>query len=210
MFQLNNSLKSQPVDKKILAFTSLKKDSIGKKVIVSPIIYPSVFKKYLKTKETVKRSKLGLVILNIKEQQLTIVKTPPGVPYSSDLIKILSLTTCQKVLFIGAIGGLDKNIKIGDIVSPSIGNIYSVKSFLENEGLFKKLKKRGILGIDLETQGIAKIAKKSKLKIKGLYIVTDLPLEYPFHKNLTDRQKNKLSKAWQQLPQKALEVIERW
>jgi purine-nucleoside phosphorylase len=198
------------VDNKIKAFTSLKKKEIGKKVIVTPIIYPSIFKKLIKVKEKIKRSKLGLVVLNIKEKQLTIIKTPPGSPYSSDLVKVLSLTTCQKVLFVGAIGGLDKSLRIGDVVGLSLKKISSVKSFLESEELFKKLRKRGILGIDLETQGIVKILKKSKLKARGLYIVSDLPLDYPFHKKLTSKLKTKLLKAWRKLPQMALEEIEKW
>ncbi len=50
--------------------------------------------------------------------KMTYIKTGIGAPSLMDVLLCLGLTLCKRVIFIGSVGSLDKNIGIGDIVIP--------------------------------------------------------------------------------------------
>jgi purine-nucleoside phosphorylase len=50
--------------------------------------------------------------------QITYIKTGIGAPVLMDALLSLGVTRCKKIIFIGSVGSLDKNIHIGDIVIP--------------------------------------------------------------------------------------------
>jgi uridine phosphorylase len=175
------------------AFFGIRPSAIRETVIISPIIYPAQFEKVAGKKGKHYKSILGYLVANFKG--LTFIKTPMTQGAVSDLVFLLKMTKCSKVIFLGAIGGLEKGLKIGDIFVTKKGtDIYSVKSIHEEtkEKLFS-LKRRGIFGIDFETRAFFGAAKSKGIPAKGYYIVTDLPLTKPFYLKKT---KNDIKKIY--------------
>lgn len=49
---------------------------------------------------------------------ITYIKTGVGAPVLMDIVLALGIAACKRVIFIGSVGSLDKDIGIGDIVIP--------------------------------------------------------------------------------------------
>lgn len=163
------------------AFFGVNPSAIRETVIVSPIVYPRQFEKIVGKKGKHRKSILSYLIANFKD--LTFVKTPMTQAAVSDAILLLSQTRCKKVIFVGAIGGLAKGLRIGDIVeSNKARDIYSVKSIHEEtKEKLLSLRKKGIIGIDFESRAFFSAAKKARLFAEAYFVVTDLPLTKPFY-----------------------------
>jgi hypothetical protein len=163
------------------AIFGVKPSLIRETVVLSPIFYPKQFEKI--TGQTGKHYKsiLGYLIANFRNQ--TFIKTPMTQGAVLDAVLLLSKTPCKRVVFIGAIGGLQKGLRIGDIVvSKRAKDVYSVKSFHEEtRKKLLSLRKKGIIGIDFESRAFFSAAKKAKLSAIAYYVVTDLPLSKPFY-----------------------------
>ncbi len=56
--------------------------------------------------------------LYIKDKKITYITTGVGACNLMDAVLALGCTPCKEILFIGAVGALDKDMKIGDIVIP--------------------------------------------------------------------------------------------
>ena len=56
--------------------------------------------------------------MSIKGKKITYIITGIGAPCLMDAILALGCTPCEKIIFIGSVGGLGENINIGDIVIP--------------------------------------------------------------------------------------------
>jgi nucleoside phosphorylase len=181
------------------AFFGVKPSAIRETVIICPIIYPSQFEKICGKKGKHYKSILSYLVANYKN--LTFIKTPMTQSAISDIVFLLKETKCRKVIFVGAIGGLKMELKIGDtFVSKKGTDIYSVKSFHEEtmEKLLS-LKKKGIAGIDFETRAFFRAARKIKLPAIAYYVVTDLPLKKPFYLKTSVREKEEIKRAVQRI-----------
>jgi len=172
------------------AFFALRPREVRETVILSPIVYPSRLGKvkYIRTV-------LGYLVANLKE--LTFIKTPMTQAAVSDAVLLLSRTKCKQVVFVGAIGGLAKGLKIGDLFRTNKAkDIHSVNSI--HEETRKKmlpLRKKGVVGIDLESRAFFSSARKAGLSARAVYVVTDLPLSAPFYVKRTKRQEQRIRSA---------------
>ena len=96
------------------AFLAVLSGQIKESVIISPIIYPKRLEKTAGEKVKVHKSILGYLVSNYKD--FTFVKTPMAQSAVADLFPLLKQTKCKHVIFIGAMGALPSDLKIGDIV----------------------------------------------------------------------------------------------
>ena len=112
------------------AFLGFGKRNVRQRVVVSPIIYPSQVEKIIGRKEKTSRSILGY--LSADFGALTYIKTPQTQGAVNDLVVLLKGTACREVVFLGAIGGLARGLKIGDlVVSSQAREVKSVSSLHE-------------------------------------------------------------------------------
>lgn len=174
------------------AFFVLGPKGIKKTVIISPIIYPKQFERIVGKTGKHYKSILGYLVVNFKD--LTFVKIPMTQAAVSDAVFLLSKSRCKKVVFVGAIGGLAKELKIGDVVFTDRPKpVYSVNSIHEEtKKKLTALRKKGIIGIDFESRAFFSAARKAKLSATAYYVVTDLPLAKPFYIGTTKREKTKI------------------
>ncbi|MCX5750955.1 MAG: hypothetical protein NT099_04735 [Candidatus Saganbacteria bacterium] len=111
------------------SFLNTEPNEIKEWVILSPIISPSDIKSSLVTDETASKSSLGYLVLNGKGA--TFIKCPRGSNWAAEIVPLLKETACKKVLFLGAIGGLADNVKIGDLIAgASAQNVCSISEWL--------------------------------------------------------------------------------
>jgi purine-nucleoside phosphorylase len=174
------------------AFFSIAPKDVRRTVVLSPIIYPKQFEKISGKKGRHSKSILSYLIVNFKD--LTFIKTPMTQSAVSDLVQLLKGTKCKKIYFIGAIGGLAKGLKIGDVVLVNRPHyIHSVNSIHdETKKNLLAWSKKGKIGIDFENTAFFKATKKANLKPVACYVVTDLPLTKPFYEKKTAKQLTKI------------------
>ena len=174
------------------AFLALKPKEIRETVVLSPVIYPKQFEKIIGKRGKHCKSILSYLVANFKH--LTFVKTPMTQAAVSDAVIMLKETPCKKLIFIGAIGGLAKRLKIGDVISTNKpSHVYSVKSIHEEtRKKLVQLQRKDVIGIDFESRGFFSAARKAKLSATAYYVVTDLPLVKPFYIGTTKREKGKI------------------
>lgn len=181
------------------AFFALKPNAVRETVVLSPVVYPKQFEKISGEKGKHCKSILGYLVANFKN--ITFVKTPMTQAAVSDAVLLLSRTGCKKTVFIGAIGGLARELKIGDVVATDKAkHVYSVKSIHEEtRKKMLSLRKKGVIGIDFESRAFFSAAKKAKLPATAYYVVTDLPLTKPFYIKKTKREKHKIKSALEEI-----------
>lgn len=177
------------------AFFGIGPKSVQRTVVISPIIYPKQFENIFGEKGKHYKSILSYLIANFKS--LTFIKTPMTQSAVYDLVVLLKGTNCKNIIFIGAIGGIAKGMKIGDIFIPDKAReIYSLKSIHdETRKKMTDLRKKWVIGIDFEAQSFYKAARKANLPAGSVYVVTDLPLTKPFYHAKTKKEKDKIKKA---------------
>ncbi|MBN2057388.1 MAG: hypothetical protein JW782_01145 [Candidatus Saganbacteria bacterium] len=174
------------------AFFAVKPSQVRKVVILSPIVYPKQFEKMSGLKGRQYKSILGYLIADFKA--FTYIKTPMTQAAIADLVVLLKKTKCREVYFIGAVGGLEPGVKIGDIlVTDRARDVFSFSSMHdETPKRLKSLRGKGVLGIDFETKAFFSAAKKTGLKALAAYVVTDLPFKKPFYKKKTKREEQRI------------------
>ncbi len=177
------------------AFFAVKPSEIKQRVIISPIVYPKQFEKIIGEKGKHYKSTLSYLVANFKD--ITFIKTPMTQSAIYDLVVLLAKTRCEEIVFIGAIGALQKGIEIGDIVvSEKAKYIYSVNSIHEEtRKKLVSLRKKGVIGIDFESRSFFKAAKQAKLSAIAYYVVTDLPLSKPFYIKKTAKETEEIKNA---------------
>lgn len=95
-------------------------DKINENVIIAPWWEPSSLPElgeaeYLSASEY---ASIKVWAVRNGEKTFTYIKTGIGAPVLMDALLSLGVTSCKKVIFIGSVGSLDKNIGIGDVVIP--------------------------------------------------------------------------------------------
>ncbi len=179
------------------AFFVLNPSQVKKIVVISPIVHPKQFEKISGLKGKHYRSVLSYSIADFPT--FTYIKTPMTQAAVADLMVLLKRTKCREVYFIGAVGGLEQGLKIGDILATEQAKeVYSFSSVHdETPQKLKALRRKGVLGIDFESQAFFQQAKKLKLDPLACYVVTDLPLSKPFYKPKTQKEKNRIQSCLQ-------------
>lgn len=131
-------------------------ERISQNVIIAPWWEPSMLPD-LGEAEYISASEYAEIrIWNISD--ITFIKTGIGAPVLMDAILTLGVTPCKTAIFVGAVGSLDEQISIGDIVIPEYslsgdgasryiasdqlcsGDIFGEKSYPDAD-LFETLKK---------------------------------------------------------------------
>ena len=93
-------------------------ETINKVVIIAPVWKPDLFSNYLDSIDQISDGMYKIWNMSIKGKKITYIITGIGAPCLMDAILALGCTPCEKIIFIGSVGGLGKNINIGDIVIP--------------------------------------------------------------------------------------------
>lgn len=95
-------------------------EEVNENVIIAPWWEPSYMPdlgtaEYLSTSESASEK-----VWNIHngETDITYIKTGIGSPCMIDSLLSLGVTKCKRVIFVGSVGSLDRDIGIGDIVIP--------------------------------------------------------------------------------------------
>lgn len=135
-------------------------EQINENVIVAPWWEPSMLPalgdaEYISASE---HAEIRIWNISGGQSDITFIKTGIGAPVLMDAILTLGVTPCKRAIFIGAVGSLDEDIAIGDIVIPEYslsgdgasryiasdqlqsGDIFGEKSYPDAE-LFEVLKK---------------------------------------------------------------------
>jgi len=198
---------------------------IAKSVIISPVFYPQSWG--LKAKRTACGNLISF------RQNFTFIKTYPAPNWVFDTVCALAGTKAEMVIFVGTGGGVENNLKIGEVVvaeSAWQGNgrsiyrpaksllalvkiprakVFSLNSFLEEtKANLLRLKKRGVELIDLETASFYRASQKIKVKGIALLLVEDLPLKSPFYFSLSKTKKAELMKGAESLKKLCLSLVQ--
>lgn len=177
------------------AFLALEPKAIQFKVVISPILYP----KHFSLKVAVKKSLLGYLVANYPG--FTFIKTPLTQQAVGDVVASLGGTKCREIIFVGAAGGLEPSLRIGDIIftnKPKL--IHSVNSLHEETRRnLLAWRKKGLLAIDFEAGTFFEAAKKAGLAAAAYLVITDLPLKKPFYLEKTEKEKQLIYEALGQI-----------
>ncbi len=95
-------------------------ESIHENVVIAPWWEPPTLADLGNTEYLSESEFSSIKVWNITNSDLefTYIKTGIGAPVLMDVILSLGVTRCKNIIFIGSVGSLDENIKIGDIVIP--------------------------------------------------------------------------------------------
>jgi purine-nucleoside phosphorylase len=91
---------------------------IQKNVIIAPSWEPDIFTDYVESITQIFDSTFKVSNLLLNDRKITYILTGTNAPRILEVVLALGCTPCEKIIFIGSAGGLDKNLKIGDIVIP--------------------------------------------------------------------------------------------
>jgi hypothetical protein len=141
------------------------------------------------------------VALNFSEKKYRLIKITPG-NVIIDVLKVLN-AKAKSITLIGLVGSLNAEYNIGKIVQPKfVSNFTSLKSkkvlnkqavselricqvngLVQQEYFYKQLLSMGIDFVDMESYYLTSYtSKKTNLKLIG--IVSDMPLQIPFYKDI--------------------------
>jgi len=115
-------------------------EMIQKDVIIAPEWKPDLFADYADEINQVWDGMYKIWNLSVRKKTVTYIRTGIGAPNVLEAVLALGCTSCEKIIFIGSVGGLDEKIKIGDIVIPE----YSICG----DGSCRYLTDQGLAGND--------------------------------------------------------------
>ena len=93
-------------------------EMINNNVIIAPLWKPELFSNYF---DDINQNSDGIFkiwTLSKADLKISYIVTGMGAPNVNDVVLALGCTPCKKIIFIGSVGALDINMKIGDIVIP--------------------------------------------------------------------------------------------
>jgi purine-nucleoside phosphorylase len=93
-------------------------DTIQENVIIAPVWKPELFIDCVENIISVVDKIYKLWNLSIQNKEITYIVTGIGAPNVMEAVLALGCTPCKNIIFIGSVGGLDKDLKIGDIIIP--------------------------------------------------------------------------------------------
>jgi purine-nucleoside phosphorylase len=93
-------------------------DAIQRDVIIAPAWKPELFNDFVDDISQITDGIFKLWNLTIKNKKVTYLLTGIGAPNVMEAVLALGCTSCKNIIFIGSVGGLDENLKIGEIIVP--------------------------------------------------------------------------------------------
>jgi len=94
------------------------KEKIKETVIIAPWWEPNYYENV--TYEQIIDGSKKVWNLSIGDKECTYIKTGIGARVCTDVILALGCTECKRIIFVGSVGALHKDINIGDIVIPQL------------------------------------------------------------------------------------------
>ena len=91
---------------------------IQKDVIIAPVWKPDLFKEYIEDIEIIFDGIHKIWNISLKTKKITYIVTGIGAPNMLEPVLALGCTQCEHIVFIGSVGGLAENFKIGDLIIP--------------------------------------------------------------------------------------------
>ena len=91
---------------------------IQKDVIIAPVWKPELFEDYTDNIIEIYDGIYKIWNLEVGSKTITYIITGMGAPNVLEVVLALGCTPCEKIIFIGSVGGLHENLKIGDLVIP--------------------------------------------------------------------------------------------
>ncbi|MBN2352378.1 MAG: hypothetical protein JXD23_07405 [Spirochaetales bacterium] len=100
-------------------FLGLRRDQVRPAVVLAPWWEPGFLGDFGGTSTQLSRAaSIATWNIAVNGAGITYVKTGVGAPLVMDAVLVLGLTPCRRIVFIGSVGALDANMKIGDVVIP--------------------------------------------------------------------------------------------
>lgn len=93
-------------------------NEINENVILAPWWKPEIFADHVNSIDLLSDVRNETWNLAVGDKKITYIRTGIGAPVITDIVMALSFTPCKKIIFIGAIGGLEEKLKIGDFIIP--------------------------------------------------------------------------------------------
>jgi len=93
-------------------------ETLKNNVIIAPLWGPELFSDYFDSINQNSDSIFKIWTLSKADLKITYIVTGMGASNVIDIVLALGCTPCKKIIFIGSVGALNKNIGIGDIVIP--------------------------------------------------------------------------------------------
>ena len=97
---------------------SCEPEQIHEQVVLAPWWQPTLLTPYGVTIEQLSDAHEGVWDLSLDGRRFTYIRTGIGAPVVIDAVFALSGSPCRSILFLGSVGGLKPEIRIGDIVIP--------------------------------------------------------------------------------------------
>lgn len=150
---------------------------IRSRVIVSPVWKENIFFDHVDSVETIAEGFVYEIVYG--DRKFTYIRSGIGAPQTGDVILALGCTPCKNIIFIGTVGGLSKDLVIGDLVlvTESIsGDGFS--NYLRNKELaptnfLKSAKPNSELNSLLEKQVRFQCQNKDVILNKGVVFSSD-------------------------------------
>lgn len=126
----------------------------------------------------------------------TVFKIPPG-SHINDVLAVFDKNKIRKVILLGYCGALKPNLKIGNIIIPTIASLRNLKTktsfyrkkvfkittvsqMILEEAVLKALQKKKIDLVDMETYFMYHWGRLNNIPTVSILVVTDYPPSYPF------------------------------
>jgi purine-nucleoside phosphorylase len=94
-------------------------DEIDENVIIAPSWHPQIFPNFTENMVQIfDNQHIKIWNISIDNKKITYFVTGAGAPKVIETVLALGCTPCKKIIFIGSVGGLSKEFKIGDIIIP--------------------------------------------------------------------------------------------
>lgn len=135
-------------------------------------------------------------LIKIKNKKIEILKIPPG-NNVIDCFRAIKHRV-KKVIWLGYGGGLNKKVKIGDLVLVNKENCFQTDGLIQQTNYYKQLVKKGIEYVDMECEDVFSFTKQSLISLKYISIISDLPLTRLFFK-IDKYQTKKINNGIKQL-----------
>jgi len=136
-------------------------------------------------------------VLKYNEKKLEMLKIPPG----NNVVDCLNVISpfAKKIIWLGYCGSLNNDEKIGNLVIPnsaikpygknliSLGSNNNLKIICQTDGVVKsqyfyeRLKNKGVFYVDMESWSVFSFAKKNKIFLKYILVVSDIPTIKPVY-----------------------------
>lgn len=221
-------------DKIIQAVFGCGRQDISAKVILTPFLSLKSFKVFFKdgTRNFYQPKWFHGFTGSLGGQAVSVINCGLGAQRTADCVHFLSLAKVKHVLLVGAAGGLSP-LKIGALILAGRGgrhqaasawlkkalqlneptaDVFSLPSLADwqrshRQKLFKSLKNKKFLAVDLETTAFYEAAHRDKIDALALHFISDCPDRKPFWEPLTEEENDLVNRAKDKIPLLALAVV---